>query len=229
MRTGLVRLLPLVAALAVAGCGGAGVATSPAQRGRGRLVVQVRWPASARPVEGVAAPRVVPDATRSFVVSVSQDGQTVGSATVTGGATTATLECPVGSVTLLAEAHATADGTGPVLARAQGDATIAESASSSATLNLVSTIVQVIVDTTDLDLLVGDPSRRTHTIAVEGRDAQGTVIPIGSGDLTFSSDHTTIASVSSAGLVTAVDVGTTYVHVNERLSGYSGTIRVRVN
>jgi len=85
-------------------------------------------------------------------------------------------------------------------------------------------LTKIVVDPKTMDLVAGKSEAITSVTATY--EIKGSVVPIALGDCTFASDDETIATVSGAGLVTAVAEGTANITVS--YGGESDTVVVTV-
>lgn len=115
-----------------------------------------------------------------------------------------------------ANAVATVNSGGQVTAVAAGTATITASGagkSGSTTLTVVpagGVVATVTVALSDPSLIIGNIGQAT----VSARDASNGVIAIGTRPITWSSTNTSVATVSAAGIVSAVGVGSTQIRAS---------------
>ena len=104
---------------------------------------------------------------------------------------------------------ATVSGTGLVTAIAPGPATITATsggiAGSAAITVIPVAVTSITITAPKLAFLVGDASQ----YSAQPKDAAGN--PLAGRSVTWSSTQTAVATVSSAGLVTAVGVGTSSI------------------
>ncbi len=112
---------------------------------------------------------------------------------------------------------AVAQGTATITARSSADNT--KFATCTVTVNPIS-VTGVTLDKSALDLYVGGSETLTATVAPADADIQ---------TVTWSSDHTNIATVTSAGKVTAVAVGTATITVTTTDGGHTASCTVTVS
>lgn len=202
----------------IAGCGG----TAPGVVGElGAATFEIIWPESSR---------LIPDASNSIKISFLQDGTVVSAQTVarpsSGTSTKVTFTTlPAGALTLMAEAYPTTSGTGVVQASASKVVTIVENVTTSMTITMESTIVDINVTPSGPAVVVGG----TTQLAMEALNSAGQTVLVASSNVTWTSLATSIATVSSTGLVRGIAVGTAQITVTESESGVSSTFTVIVN
>ena len=213
-------VLITIGSLAV-GCGGHGGGTHPKV---GRLRFTVIWPdeALARTVHS----RVIPVSAQSLRVDVKQGATLVSSAIIARPATTTTFsDLPAGAMSVVASAFASTDGTGTPLATATVSTTIASNVTATVDVTMASTIDHLEV--TPSPYTVG--ALQSGTINVVGKDASNAVVLIDPSSLSFSSSNSTVASVTSGGVVTAgAAVGSATISISEADSGKSLSLPLSV-
>ena len=120
---------------------------------------------------------------------------------------------------------ATVDSTGKITAKAEGTATITATTKDGnykATVDVTVKSIKVTgvsVSASSATLYVGDT--KTITATVSPKDATNK-------DVEWKSDNTSVATVSSAGKITAVKAGTANITVTTKDGGYSKTVAVTV-
>lgn len=160
------------------------------------------------------------------VVTVSRVDVTTPTATLSPPQTvqlTATPRTSTGSVVTTsvtwsssANAIATVNASGIVTAVAAGTATITATAggvSGTTTLTVVAAggvIATVAVALSDPSLIIGNIGQAT----LSARDANNAVVAIGTRTITWSSTNPSVATVSSAGIVAGVGIGTTQIRAS---------------
>lgn len=118
-------------------------------------------------------------------------------------------------------AVATVSGSGLVTAVAAGTVTITASRGSvSGTVSLTvipagGTVVTLNVALSDPSLVIGDQGQGT----VSARDANNAAVALGSRTITWSSSNTSIATVSSSGVIAAVGIGSTVIRASVQEGG----------
>nr|WP_309686362.1 Ig-like domain-containing protein [Armatimonas sp.] len=127
---------------------------------------------------------------------------------------------------------ASVDSTGKVTAIKEGSTNITftdtESGKSGTSLVIVSTTVTGTVDHVDVTPTANPMTvAQTKTLTATLRDASNGALPSGPG--TWSSSDATVASVDSAGKVTALKVGSTTISFTHTASGKVGTASVTVS
>ena len=193
--------VPCALALPLAGCGGSGgdghaapISAAPAASGAA-VTLTIRWPGPG----GAARPRVIPDATQSIRVVITQLGQAVTTRLLPRPATSGSVAysfvgLPVGALTATATAYPNADGSGTALARGTTRfVTVLNTGQSGGSSPITITLV-VPLDHLSADaslLLVGGKAVLT------AEDASGVPLPA-TPDLTWQSSGAA-ASVAAAG------------------------------
>lgn len=215
--------LGLVVSLFVSACGGGGGGTSPSPSpvnptAKGSLKVAVTWPTSES--------RVIPTNSKSLRVEVLLNSVVVGSALLVKPNTTVTLnELPEGLLQVRASAYESTDGSGTPLAVAETSATIAADETTSVPVALTSTIASLDASPSSISMAPG----ANKSVSVTAYDANNAVVPIDPTALTFTVGDPSVATVTSAGVVTAgQNDGQTEVAVRESNSGKSVSIPVVV-
>lgn len=209
-----IALLTTVAAFTVlAGCGGAG-SSSPASAGgrSAHATLRVLWPER----QG----RMIPNAANSLVVQLSKGGTPVDSKTIarpaSGQSQTETeftgLDVAAYDVTI--KAYPTTDGNGVAQASGAGTLNAAIDGSGTVTVSLASTVSTVEVTPAAPSVA---PNGST-TVTASAQDALGNLVLLAAGGgteaVTWSSDATSVATVSGDGLsatVNGIGVGTANV------------------
>ena len=204
-------------AVSLTGCGSG---SAPIADGTGRATLVIEWPETTR---------LVPVAASSITVSFSLDGAVVAGQTVTrptsGNTSTVTFDAlPVGSLGVTASAYPNADGTGVAQATAATSATIVSGQTTAVSLTMASTISSLSVSPSGPSVAVGATSQLTMTAL----NAAGSAVLVSTSSVTWSSLNTSVATVSSAGLVTGVAGGTATIQVTESESGQTATVSVTV-
>lgn len=209
------RFLGLFALAAIAGCGGQG--DGPARAARGGLTLSIAWPEPSR---------VIPANAQSLVVQVKQGAAVIDSAVISRPAATLSFsELPVGSLTVVASAFASVDGTGTPLAAASVPMTIVANQTSTVDVTLASTIDHLDVSPSPLTL----GALLSGTITVTARDANNAVVLLDPSALSFSSSNSGVVSVTSGGVATAgASVGSATITIDEADSGKSANLSVSV-
>ena len=220
-----VVLLPLLLSAALlAGCGGGGsllpaVPTPPAgplAQAAGAATFTVKWPdRSASP----RLSRLIPAASNSIVLIVKRGGTVVASQTLTRPAATLTLpNLPVGTLTVSAAAYPSSTGTGAVQASASAPLVITSGQSTPLTITLADTITSIRVSSASQGLSLGG----TLALTATAYDASGNVVLTGSS-IGWTSARTAVATVSSAGVVSGIAVGSSLIQATDSESGVFGT------
>ncbi len=216
MRTQTTSLVLLCALLS--GCGGvsrhspAGLSAPAA----GAASFAVRWPAPAQ-----VRARLIPAAANSIVVTIKRGGTVIASQTLARPAASLTFPAlPVGTLSVSATAYPNANGTGAAQAAATAPLVIADGQSTPLTLTLADTVTSLTVTSTAQSLGVGG----TLTLAATAYDTLGSVVLTGSA-LGWTSSNPAVATVSAAGVVSGVGIGSALITVTDSESGISGTFR----
>lgn len=198
-----------------AGCGGGGNGgTEPA----GRLQVSVQWPPESR---------LIPQAAQSIRISVTRNGAEVGGGPRVIGRLQSLADfpgIPAGPVTVVAEAHPNADGTGTPLASVRLTAIITGGQTTPVTLNMDSTIDRVEVSGLETPLPVGT----SRTLSLVAKNAAGAVVLTTPATVVWFSENNAIASVDLNGQVRGIALGMTTIRAQEKESGKIGTATVTV-
>jgi hypothetical protein len=218
-----------IAVLAVAACAsplagcGSGVNSAQGSAPSGRATFTVIWPTG-------SVGRLVPQACRSVRVSVAKATVEVAAKVVArpegGGTSVVQLDrVPIGDVEARAAAYPNADGTG--VAQAHGKATIKieRDKDTPFTVTMASTIDRIeVTGGGSLDIGVGESVQLTAT----PRDADGNAVLVKPDAITWTTSDEAVASVDSAGKVTANADGTAVITAEEPESGRSGAATVGV-
>lgn len=218
-------LLPLLLAAALlAGCGGGGSLlpavpappAGPLAPAAGAATFTVKWP------DRAASPRLgsrlIPAASNSIVLIVKRGGTVIASQTLARPTVTLTLpNLPVGTLTVSAAAYPSSNGTGAVQASASAPLVITSGQATSLTLSLADTISSIRVTSASQSLPLGG----TLALLATAYDLSGNVVLTG-GSVTWTSSNTSVASVSSAGLVSGLAVGSALLTATDSESGVSG-------
>ncbi len=208
-------------AVTAIGCGGGGASAFTPQ---GKLGIRVVWPPSQN-TSGIT-PKVIPTASNSINVVVTQHGHQVATALIVRPDDSVNLvTLPIGSVTVTATAYPNADGTGVAQAVAQTTATINDGLTTNISLTLGSTITHVVVAPAPCSMVPGDVSAFTAT----PKDVDENVVLVAPGNITWDSSDTAVATVDASGNVTAVDLGTSTIRATELDSAVAGTSSLTVH
>lgn len=213
MRPLLLLLAGSLAAYSAVGCGG-----HSSHHNRGSIRFTVAWPP--------AETRVIPAAAQSLLVKI-KDGSTVLNTQLIArpASTTTFTELPVGPLTVDVSAFASTDGTGTPLASASVPTTIVANGSVNVDVTLVSSIDHLEISPSPLTLA----ALTTGTITMTAKDVNGSVVLVDPSSVSYSSSDSSVASVSSSGVVTAGgSVGTATITVTEADSGKQTTVTVNV-
>lgn len=213
------RLLPcasLCALVAVtAGCGGV---SAPVRTSRATLTIV--WPTRSR---------LIPAAANSLRVALKQGEASLGERLVARPAngTSSTVffdRLPGGAATATATAYPQADGSGVALATATVPLTLTLGQNTDFTLTMASTIDHLDLSVPASPMTAG----ATGAAAVAARDSAGAAVPLTASKLQWISTDPTVATVDSAGVVTAVSLGTATIRVSDTESLRVAEASVRV-
>lgn len=231
MRTGYLPIsraafVALLAALLIGGgCGGGHDNADRVSNRSGAVTVTIRWPVT----------RAIPEATRSIKLSAQvmepENGPVVKELVVPrpGGQTTstATLEpVPSVKVRLLATAHASADGTGSVLARGSIDIQVPEDGAIPADI--------VMGSITRVEIQLGAPQVRVgDSVGLSARafDEQGNPVEVAPTSWQWSIVPETVATIvpgGAAAQVFGVAGGSAVAFVTLAEAGLSASVNVTV-
>ena len=199
----------------VVGCSGS-LATAT-----GAATISIEWPDRSR---------LIPDASESITVSFLNGTTVVASQTVarptSSSSTTVSFSSLVaGDLTLKAEAFPTTTGTGTAQASATKAITITSGVTSTLSITMDSTIGSLSITPTNPTVQVGS----TIQLAMTALNSSGGIVLTSSANTTWTSLSTSIASVSTTGLVTGLAAGTAQIQVTESESGVSATVSVTVS
>ena len=210
-------LLPL--ALVLHACGGGGGPTAsgnPVPKNVGRVRVTVAWPE--------AATKAIPTNANSIRVEVANADGALANQLLARPATTANFtELPVGQATIRATAYASADGTGVPLAVAEIPTAIGEDIQP-VSLTLATTVDHLVATPASVTLAPGG----SRTVTLTALDAQSRVVLLDPGALSFASSAPGIASVTGAGLVSAVAAGSATITGTDANSGKSVAVATSI-
>lgn len=217
------KILPLACALSLlggavslSGCGG-GSAVSVASTGR--ATVSIVWP---------DVTRLIPAAAGSVTVTFYQGTTALFSQTVarpSSGSTSALTfdSLPTGTLNVGAVAFPNADGTGTAQASAATTAAISAGQTTAIGLTMASTIASLGATPASPSVAVG----ATTALVATAKDASGNAVLTSA--LSWSSSDTSVATVSSSGVVTGIAAGGATVTVTESESGKAASVTVTVN
>ena len=203
-----------VAALSLAGCGGAGLSPT------GRLAVRVAWPEK-------TASRVIPAAAQSVLVQVLQ-GATVVNSTILTAATPRTIfpDVPTGTLTITAVAYPTTNATGTAMAAGQTTQAVTTGSTPTVDLTMASTIDHLAISPSPIALAL--TGIFTRQIAVTAFDAGNAVVLTAPTDLSYTTTNSLLFDVSATGLVRGLAVGAATVKATDATSGKWATAPVAV-
>ena len=187
----------LLGLVVLQGCGGGGTSfTAP----KGNAKFTVVWPNSSR---------VIPIASKSIVITLKDsNNQVAASGLIVKPETTWTsaLLSP-GSYTVTASAAPNTDGTGVLQATGSGSVTVTEGQTTNGTITMASTAKTVNVSPSAPSVSVGATTQMTASVL----DGAGAIVLVDPTTITWTSSNTSVATVSSTGLVTAVKAGSSNV------------------
>jgi len=228
-----------IIAVVIAGCGGGSGSSAT-----GEISVTVVFPEQSQPAG--PAPQGLPNATNSVRIQViaaqASNGIVVGSEPTAGqGAVEPIVPdlvirrdpgsaqvggtvrgVPPGDYLVWALAYESDDGTGQVIARAMAPVTVM--AGRTSTVHLLTDALTVLVEVLPPVLVVGVQEQAPLTAVCY--DADGNVV---AGDIEWSSDDSTVATVSADGMVTGVSAGNCLITATDLISGVQGNCEVTVN
>jgi len=207
---GLVGAVAL--AMSLAGCGGGAPGTAPT----GGAVFNVVWPARSR---------LIPIASNSITVVISQNGTPVASQTLTRPATTITFN-ELAPATYLATATAfpSLNGTGVGQATGAVPLTINPSQLTSVTLTMASTIDHLDIAPLNPSTVIG----QTVQFTVTARDITNAVVLTLPATIQWQSGNTVVATINPNGLATGLKGGTSVITVTETESVKSANTTLTV-
>jgi len=218
------RLLLVICLLGVSviwGCGGAGSPPSTAPGGQGQLSFTVKWP--------LLRTQLIPADSSSIVAVLTDANSNVLASQVltrpAGNSTTVSFPgLQPGQVTLTATAYPTTTGTGVPQATGSAGATIVAGQTAQVTVTMADTIVRVVITPANPSVAPNGTQQLTMT----AYDAKSEIVLTSPTTTKWSSGTPATATVSSAGLLTAVMAGNSLITVTETESGKSGTTTVTV-
>lgn len=204
---------------ALQGCGGGSSATASGSD-TGRATLTIIWP---------EVTRLIPVAANSITVSFSLNGAVAATQTVarpaTGTTSTVSFDSlPVGALTVTAIAYPTTTGSGVAQASASDTVTITAGQSTPVALTMASTINSVALTPAGPSVAVG----ATTTLTGTAYNTSNSIVLTSSSTLTWASSNTSVATVSSTGVVTGVAAGSATITVTETESGKTAATTVTV-
>ncbi|MBS1725989.1 MAG: Ig-like domain-containing protein [Armatimonadetes bacterium] len=205
----------LVATLS--GCAG----SSSSASATGQATMTITWPDQSR---------LIPEASNSINVSLWQGTTVIASKTVarptsSSQSTLSFTGLPSGTLTLVAQAFPSTDGSGVAQASATQSVTITAGSTTSVTVTMASTITTLSVSPSTVSL---DPGY-TQSLTATAFDSTGATVLISASTLTWASSDTSVATVDSLGVVTAVASGSATITATETESGKTATSAVTVS
>lgn len=167
-RATLFAVLTVACGVWIGGCGSSNTATHD---GTGIAAFTIAWP--------TAATRLIPSASNSVVIALTDGDQPVATQTAarpsTGSQSTVTFDdLPVGQLTATATAFPSATGTGTAQAGATLTLTIQKDQTTTTPLSLTSTIASFLVEASRTQLNVGE----TATLTATAKNANGDLVLI---------------------------------------------------
>jgi hypothetical protein len=222
----------LVCSCLLYGCSGTSNNSStnqPITTNSAQAKISITWPSSTTAKSSIIHPALIPQASNSIVITISNGSTQITSKTVakpsSGNTSTVNFDAlPAGSLTVTATAYPNADGSG--VAQASGTAALATvvGQTSTMTLTMGSTIDHITITSSALGVGAG----KTLILTPTAYDASGAVVLVGSTWQWQSSD-TSLATVDiSSGVVTGVAIGTTTISATESESGKTLSKEVKV-
>jgi hypothetical protein len=190
---GLVALATIIACGGGGGSAGSGVTT-------GRASLAITWPSDSR---------VVPLAAQSIVITMRNSGnQVVETGLLVKPATVWTsAQLNPGTYSLVASATPNSNGTGVTQATGAGSVAVVEGQTVPSNIIFGSTVSNVTVLPNAPSLAIGG----TIQMSASTRDASGSIVLVAPSTITWSSSNTSVATVNSSGVITAVSAGTSSV------------------
>ena len=190
---GLVALVTIIACGGGGGSAGSGVTT-------GRASLAITWPNDSR---------VVPLAAQSIVVTMRNSGnQVVETGLLVKPATIWTsAQLNPGTYFLVASATPNNNGTGVIQATGSGSVAVVEGQTTASSIVLGSTVANVTVSPAAPSVAIGG----TIQMSASTRDASGSIVLVAPSTLTWSSSNSSVATVNSSGVITAVGTGTSSI------------------
>ena len=222
------------------GCGGSGhggalstTASGPASAHAAQATVTIKWPA--QPIVTGIAPRLIPLASNSVTVTITQGSHTVAAhlftrpgadqpltSTYTFGNTDA---LPVGSLTATAKAFPSVDGKGTAQSSGSYDFVTTLGSNAPIKINMGTTIVNLAVKPFTPTVAVGVTTQMTATAF----DSAGDMVLTTASKLQWSSSAPAIASVDpNTGVVTSVALGNALLTATDGESGQNGSTNILV-
>jgi protocatechuate 3,4-dioxygenase beta subunit len=191
--------------------------------GTGRATLEIIWP-------DLSTSRLIPVAASSITVSFSLSSTVVSTQTVarpsSGNTSTLTFtSLPTGILTVTATAYPTTTGTWVAQATATTTATIVADQNTNVSVTMASTISSLSLSPTSPALTTGNTTQLTMTAL----NASGSAVLTAASTVSWVSSNTSVATVSSTGLVTALAVGSATITVTESESGKSASTTVTVS
>ncbi len=213
-----------VIAVVIAGCGG-GSGSSVT----GEISVTVVFPEQSQPAS--PAPQELPQATNSVRIQVVAPAGSTGPAmpdlVIRRDSDSAQVQAtvrgvPPGDYLVRALAYVSFDGTGLAIAEATAPVTVM--AGRTSTVHLLTDALTVLVEVLPPVLVVGVQEQAPLTAVCY--DVDGNVVP---GDIEWSSNDSTVATVSAGGVVQGVSAGGfCLITATDLISGVQGNCEVTV-
>jgi hypothetical protein len=218
-------LMSLALGLAAAGCGGGSGSGSgnSTQASNGTASLVVNWPTRSR---------LIPLASNSITVSLSQAGTVIASQTVARPASGSTStvnfsDLPYGTIAVSASSFPNSDGTGN--AQAIGSGTLKEvfGTPGAITISMASTVTKLAITPNPIACGKG----LTTNLTASATDANGNIVLLSVGTanevLSWTTGSSAIATVSGTGptaVLTGVDQGTTTVSASLVVNDSGATV-----
>ena len=204
--------LIILAMVGVVGCGGNGSGSSAKT---GSATMQIIWPEETR---------LIPVAAKSIVVTLTNGTTVVATQTVarptTGNTSTVTFsKVPASALVATSVAYPNSDGTGIAQARASTTMKIVADQTTTITLTMSSTIVEVEMNPAAVTIGL----KATQQIVATPLDASGNTVLVATSKITWESSNESVATVSDTGFVTGLASGTTNITFTDEESGKVGT------
>lgn len=205
------------------GCAGLSRNSLSNVSGFGSARVTIHWP---KRVTSARSARLIPVASNSIVIDVSDDTEQLQTQTVprpTDGSDSSTVIfhlLPPGVLDVVASAYPTTDGSGVAQATGSGTVTVtSQDVTPSVTVTMSSTIQSISIDPPNPQVQVGMSIPLTPSAV----DADGNVVVVSPQTLTWQTGDSTIVSIDNNGNATGVAVGQTTVTLTESESGKTVT------
>jgi hypothetical protein len=186
--------------LLTAACGGNSHLSSPQSPStqlNGEATLKVIWP--------VRTTRLIPNATNSLVVTLSQNGKAVATQTIarpaSGASSTSTsfTDLPYGNLQVSINAYPSSNGTGVAQATGAGVLAVSPGVSAAVTVSLASTVSNLTLAPSMNSITAG----QTESIVATAYDSSGNIVLLSAGGgtdvLSWSSDTPNVATLTGVG------------------------------